>query len=117
MGLDVNCFAIHFAQRPSALRLVPASHLLVKNSSLNCFFITRNPLGFKSQTKKQDNLKKVALFLWSWRWDLNPRPADYESAALPTVPLQPNAVDYISKRIKMQQKFLKHFVVNQPKLL
>ena len=22
-------------------------------------------------------------FNWSWRWDLNPQPADYKSAALP----------------------------------
>jgi hypothetical protein len=21
--------------------------------------------------------------MWSWRWDLNPQPADYKSAALP----------------------------------
>jgi hypothetical protein len=25
----------------------------------------------------------AGLFILSWRWDLNPRPADYESAALP----------------------------------
>ena len=31
---------------------------------------------------------KRALARWSWRWDSNPRPADYESAALPTEPLQ-----------------------------
>ena len=23
------------------------------------------------------------VFLWSWRWDSNPQPADYKSAALP----------------------------------
>ncbi len=26
----------------------------------------------------------LRLLLQSWRWDLNPRPADYKSAALPT---------------------------------
>ena len=26
--------------------------------------------------------------IWSWRWDSNPRSADYESAALPSEPLQ-----------------------------
>ena len=31
---------------------------------------------------------------WSWRWDSNPRPADYESAALPTEPLQRLLYDY-----------------------
>ena len=28
-------------------------------------------------------------FLWSWRWDLNPQPADYKSAALPIELRQP----------------------------
>ena len=26
--------------------------------------------------------------MWSWRWDLNPQPADYKSAALPIELLQ-----------------------------
>ena len=27
---------------------------------------------------------------WSWRWDLNPQPADYKSAALPIELRQPD---------------------------
>ena len=26
---------------------------------------------------------RVSYLIWSWRWDLNPQPADYKSAALP----------------------------------
>ena len=31
----------------------------------------------------QDQLLLCVLLYWSWREDLNPRPADYKSAALP----------------------------------
>ena len=42
------------------------------------------PFGH-SGTPPQQTLPFVAGSCdWSWRWDLNPRPADYKSAALPT---------------------------------
>ena len=53
------------------------------------------PLGNPSTQQKpevrQQKSERILLFLssgfwflaWSWRWDLNPQPADYKSAALP----------------------------------
>ena len=42
------------------------------------------PVQFTKITKKRDTF--VSLFFWSYWPDLNRRPADYESAALPTEP-------------------------------
>ena len=42
----------------------------------------------KHQQKKQSPPKRVAIIFWSWWRDSNLRPADYESAALPTEPHQ-----------------------------
>ena len=39
--------------------------------------------GIKQKTPLHTNVNK-GVFLWSWLTDLNPRPADYKSAALPT---------------------------------
>jgi hypothetical protein len=30
-----------------------------------------------------DDIPDTIMVSWSWRWDLNPQPADYKSAALP----------------------------------
>jgi hypothetical protein len=39
---------------------------------------------FAHQQKRDYGLSTVIPFaVWSWRWDLNPQPADYKSAALP----------------------------------
>ena len=45
--------------------------------------------------------------VWSWWTDLNPRPADYKSAALPTELHQPyNVIYYITAFRKCQAIFL-----------
>jgi hypothetical protein len=36
------------------------------------------------EIKKGLDLRLNPLKYWSWRWESNPRPADYKSAALPT---------------------------------
>ena len=46
-------------------------------------FAARCPVGPENTRSKQRGGK------WSWRWDSNPRPADYKSAALPTELRQP----------------------------
>ncbi len=33
--------------------------------------------------QNKNSLGKAEAVLWSWKWDLNPRPIDYESIALP----------------------------------
>ena len=38
--------------------------------------------------KSKKALVLPSAFLWSWKWDSNPRPVDYESTALPTEPFQ-----------------------------
>ena len=48
----------------------------------------------RSRREAPGRVCKRALARWSWRWDSNPRPADYESAALPTEPLQPVKNEY-----------------------
>jgi hypothetical protein len=37
---------------------------------------------FHCPKEKPCKFRKVD-FIWSWRWDSNPQPADYKSAALP----------------------------------
>jgi hypothetical protein len=45
--------------------------------------------------------------LWSWRWDSNPRPADYKSAALPTE-LHQQRADIIHNIFVVYRYFLKN---------
>ena len=74
-----------------------------KRQTLNGLFRDRTPQRFfstvlghflrsaASRTFVSPDTKKAPLHeepFWSWRSDLNRRPADYESAALPTEPLQ-----------------------------
>ena len=42
----------------------------------------------KQESRNQNNIfhflsSGFQVLAWSWRWDLNPQPADYKSAALP----------------------------------
>ena len=46
-----------------------------------------NPLGVEpGESRRNPKIKarKACLYFWSWQCDSNTRPADYESAALPT---------------------------------
>jgi hypothetical protein len=40
---------------------------------------------------------------WSWRRDLNPRPADYKSAALPTELRQPDKTEMVARSVPSGQ--------------
>src|SRR5689334_21519717 len=40
---------------------------------------------------------------WSWRRDLNPRPADYKSAALPTELRQPDKTQTLARPVPLLQ--------------
>ncbi len=37
----------------------------------------------RSKALQNNNQQLTQQKIWSWRWDLNPQPADYKSAALP----------------------------------
>ncbi len=47
-------------------------------------------------------------FLWSWRWDLNPQPADYKSAALP-IELRQRKSKHRNRFIEKNQYFFSRF--------
>ena len=47
----------------------------------------------RSTTRYFSKFAMSPLFLWSWRRDLNPRPSDYKSDALPTELRQPCQVE------------------------
>ena len=62
-----------------------------------------NTYTFKSHRKrnllsKHIQLRAFDLKNWSWRLDLNPRPADYKSAALPTELRQPTNYNIVLTR-------------------
>ena len=42
--------------------------------------------------------------LWSWRWDSNPQPADYKSAALP-IELRQRKISFIHKSCRQVKSF------------
>ena len=44
------------------------------------------PLAARAPLRENDSTRNPS---WSWRWDLNPQPADYKSAALPIELRQP----------------------------
>jgi hypothetical protein len=46
---------------------------------------------------------------WSWRRDLNPRPADYKSAALPTELRQPDETGILARTVPNWQRFAPFF--------
>ena len=48
--------------------------------------------------KAKTRMKLFMRVFWSWRSDLNRRPADYESAALPTEPLQQETFNYMESQ-------------------
>ena len=55
----------------------------------------------------------IPFFIWSWRRDLNPRPSDYKSDALPTELRQRTAPDKQGKDHKLAQRYDR---VQQPTL-
>jgi hypothetical protein len=59
--------------------------------------------------KKAFPFPKKPLKSWSWRWDSNPRPADYKSAALPTELHQQRCGHYTE-----ENNFDQHFLVFAP---
>ena len=70
--------------------------------------------GFSHATmsfNKKAHLIRDGLFYWSWWRDSNPRPADYESAALPTEPHQRVKIHNVSI-IPQTSKFCKGFLKN-----
>ena len=51
-----------------------------KNNPPDCF-LTR-ALQIPTNLHKKQHRDKPNAALWSWKWDLNPRPIDYESTGL-----------------------------------
>ena len=45
--------------------------------------ISANGEELTANKQKSAGILRYLPILWSWWWELNPRPADYESAALP----------------------------------
>ena len=69
--------APHCSRYPSPTRRL-------QNSRTGLFCLTPSaPLGFKSPLIYKKVQHKLHPFVWSWWRDLNPRPTDYESVALP----------------------------------
>jgi hypothetical protein len=54
------------------------------------------PYHHAQSTIQQSIDQEGRLITWSWRWDLNPQPADYKSAALPIELRQRKSVIYKS---------------------
>ena len=54
-------------------------------------------------------LGNPTIFFWSWRWDLNPQPADYKSAALPIELRQLSGTKSISINISKSKSFIGFF--------
>jgi hypothetical protein len=63
------------------LPVVSARQRLYLLTDGNALTVTMN----RAVTRGIKYLPKIAYvsMSWSWRWDLNPQPADYKSAALP----------------------------------
>jgi hypothetical protein len=61
---------------PTDLQSVPFDH-----SGTPPFHLRKCRSIAMNSNKKEDRHSR--LLIWSWRWDLNPQPADYKSAALP----------------------------------
>jgi hypothetical protein len=60
------------------------------------------PCSGASKTVARTNKVTLAAELWSWRRDLNPRPSDYKSDALPAELRQPKTAT-LGDRSGMQQ--------------
>ena len=58
----------------------------------------------RAAKEKSPANKRLRGFLWSWKRDLNTRPADYESAALPTELFQRNGYHCNGKRAVRQEQ-------------
>ena len=75
-----------------------------KHISQQRYFTRRRRISLKKARKSFD----LRAFFWSWWCDSNTRPADYESAALPTV-LHQRLIYCITFQVKMQYLFKKFF--------
>ena len=92
---------------------MPKGEKIIKNRVLFKIFYRfykNTRLGY-SETKKSEPIsyeKKVRIIMnWCWWKDLNLRPADYESAALPTVLHQQNATKILYHHLEKQSR---HFI-------
>src|SRR6185369_927659 len=72
----------------------------------------RRPAGPRPAVAVLDLPRVVDRFLpraeaerWSWRRELNPRPADYKSAALPTELRQPDKLGMLARPVPDDQPF------------
>ena len=62
----------------------------------------------EKRTKRKSRLRDFSF--WSWKWDLNPRPIDYESIALP---LRHSSIRYYNRIIiPYITEFVKRFCKN-----
>ena len=69
---------------------------------------------YKKKNRTQTPKKRLgyAVYLWSWWTDLNRRPTDYESVALPTAPHQQivtNKIYYTTNIWKFQDLFWEQY--------
>ena len=80
------------ADRFTVCSLQPLGHLS----------LTPNPIRFKSYYSKI-----ISKTIWSWRWESNPQPADYKSAALP--------LSYASKlkKIPKNPRYLETLIITK----
>jgi hypothetical protein len=92
------------SQRSGHLLTSPGSFAVERNVGLSdrhFFRFARSPITGLAPPPRTDlyfpsilfrvryRCQTIAVRSWSWRWDLNPQPADYKSAALPIELRQP----------------------------
>ena len=102
--LAANCFGDYYTRTGLTLAqremitfcFLAALYWLSQNSECDLLYpkggrgiIRRQSLGSPTEHWAKEKGPQFLQTFWSWRSDLNRRPADYESAALPTEPLQP----------------------------
>jgi hypothetical protein len=69
---------------PADLQSAPFGRSGTSPQSLTCKSrIHLENLQVSYQRAQGNQNISASVFVWSWRWDLNPQPADYKSAALP----------------------------------
>lgn len=78
---------------------------------LSCQIYSLIPLATREPLQKADRVG--FLEKWSWREELNPRPADYKSAALPTELRQPNYHSSVLASQKRRRDSRESFMAKQ----
>src|SRR5574344_1409093 len=75
------------------------------------------PFGHSGTPPLYDRQSELCRYCWSWRWDSNPQPADYKSAALPVelrrrqLGLYTAAFPFASKKCHFPEIFFLHFFI------